>query len=104
MDLVNLAYNGHPSPTEMSFGDVIVSALFPVLFIVVVIGLPIYGVMSARRARQGPKFDGPALTGTAQVLSVQPRISTANWGLMGSGGAMCRIGLIVESPDIHRTT
>jgi hypothetical protein len=61
MDLVNLASHGHASPTAV-IGSVIGSLVF-----VVIIGGSIYAATKAGkwRAYSRPKFDGPALTGTA---------------------------------------
>jgi hypothetical protein len=108
MDLVNLARGGHASPT-----DVIVAVSAP-LVSVGLIGWAIYA--TTRRVRWGLKFDGPALTGTAQVLSVNSNFSL--WSAMWSYHLMgYRIGLRVAVPgypvydvtvetrgDIYRTS
>jgi hypothetical protein len=88
MDLVDLARGGHASPT-----DVIVSVSGSLVFF----GLIGWGIYATRRQvkreRRGPKFDGPALTGTAQVLSVNWNFSFGSYS-----GMMYPIGLRVEVP------
>ena len=57
MDLVNLASNGHASPTEMSIGGVVIISVFVSVVFAVISGLSIYAV--TRQAKRGPKFDEP---------------------------------------------
>ena len=57
MDLVNLASNGHASPTEMSIGGIVMISVFVSLVFAVISGLSIYAV--TRQAKRGPKFDEP---------------------------------------------
>ena len=93
MELVNLALS-HPALTHSPHGGVPdwfpALAYFSGLFALVYL---------SGRARRTAKFRGPALTGTAQVLS-----AARGGGLAGlfaggySGNVMCKIALRVEIP------
>ena len=80
MDLVGLAYSG---------------ALFGL-----VIGALIFLVVSRERMRRATQFKGPALRGTAQVVSAGPvtALEAQNLGFQVVKGRLCRLGLRVEIP------
>ena len=80
MDLVGLAYSG---------------ALFGLL-----IGAGIFFFVSNERMRRARQFKGPALSGTAQVVSAAPLTALeANYlGIQVVTGRLCRLGLRVEIP------
>ena len=62
------------------------------LIFVGLIGNAIYQVINAVRPHNGTKFEGPAQTGTAEILSAQGGL------YFGGRTALCRIGLRVEIP------
>jgi hypothetical protein len=101
MELVDLALNQHPAPaTDMSWPwyGYVASTVSAVVLIGLPIGFLIYSFVSASRRRRAAQFKGPALTGTAQVLSAA-REGGLGGLLQGSHTAvMCRIGLRVEIP------
>jgi Protein of unknown function (DUF2510) len=96
MDLVDLAYNGASHPLNVwQYG---LSAM--------VLGLLIAPLIIWVRMRRAAQFKGPALTGTAQLLSVARAGGLAAFGVMQGTNSViptytkivCRIGLRVEIP------
>jgi hypothetical protein len=65
---------------------------FSALIFLGLIGNAVYQVVNAARPRKEPAFDGPALPGTAQVLSAQGGL------YFGGRAVLCRMGLRVGIP------
>jgi hypothetical protein len=100
MELLNLAAGTGTLATHASgpwFGYV-ASAVSAVVLVGGPFGLLIYIFVSGRRRRKAAQFEGPALAGTAQVLSAARGGGLG--GLLQSShtAVMSRIGLRVEIP------
>ena len=95
MDLVNLAYNG-ARPSDMPVGAIVGTAMFFGLLV----GLLIFLLVAQARLRRAARarFKGPALTGTAQVLSAYPAGGLAQAGATWRSEVVCRIGMRVQIP------
>ena len=97
MDLVNLAYNGashHHHPLNVwQYG-------LTAVFFGLLIGVGIFFVVSSERRRRATQFKGPALRGTAQVVSAGPvtALEAQYLGFQVVKGRLCRLGLRVEIP------
>ena len=63
-----------------------------------VCGLIIYFLVRARRRRRAAQFEGPAVTGTAQVLSAARESGLGGLLQSSHSAVMSRIGLRVEIP------
>jgi hypothetical protein len=98
MDLANLAYNGASHPLNVwEYG---LTYGFTAAFFGLLIGAGIFFVVSNKRMRRATQFKGPALRGTAQVVSAGPvtALEAQYLGFQVVKGRLCRLGLRVEIP------
>ena len=96
--MVNMAFS-HPAlapeASEPWYGYV-ASGLGALVYVGLPIAALIYFILAPRRKAE--RFDGPALTGTAQVLSAARGGGLVGLFAAGRSGVMCRFGLRVEIP------
>jgi hypothetical protein len=96
MDLVNLAYNA--SPTEMVNGWQLYQYAGTAFIFAVLIGAFIFFLVCEVRMARPTRFKGPALTGTAELLSLAPAGGLAAFGATSYRRPVYWIGLRVEIP------